>query len=443
VHLGLDDTDSREGGCTTYVAALIVERLVQAGATFVDYPNLVRLNPNVPWKTRGNGAVALRFDYRVPARAFQLAHEVLRASAHADGSGAHPAVSMLEGEIVPQALRAFSEECLHRVVSPALGRALAQQLGLRASTRGHGLGLVGALAAIGAPLESDYTYELLAYRSRQRCGTPRAIDPGSVHVLPRRFGTEVFNCIDPETQRVLITPHGPDPVLFGIRGESAEVVIEAARALKLGERPERCMVVRSNQGTGVHLEGALPLSPPKAYSAGRVRGEVRGRPATSRGGHVFLSVRHAAGTLRCAAYEPTGGFRAHILALRDGDRVEFGGGLRRRSLHHEAVLNVEYLRLLQLGSESIVRNPTCPSCGRRMSSAGRSQGFRCARCRQWGPAREVMAQERDIILGLYLPPPRAHRHLTKPLHRYGREKRGRLSALLRVWHGRGLLAAPG
>ena len=25
----------------------------------VDYPRLVRLNPNVPWKTRGNGAVAL------------------------------------------------------------------------------------------------------------------------------------------------------------------------------------------------------------------------------------------------------------------------------------------------------------------------------------------------------------------------------------------------
>ena len=27
---------------------------------FVDYPLLIRLNPNIPWKTRGNAAVCLR-----------------------------------------------------------------------------------------------------------------------------------------------------------------------------------------------------------------------------------------------------------------------------------------------------------------------------------------------------------------------------------------------
>src|SRR4030067_874733 len=63
MHIGLDDTDSTRKGCTTYVAALLVEKLEKLGVKFLDYPNLIRLNPNVPWKTRGNGALCLRIKY--------------------------------------------------------------------------------------------------------------------------------------------------------------------------------------------------------------------------------------------------------------------------------------------------------------------------------------------------------------------------------------------
>lgn len=63
MHIGFDDTDSIRKGCTTYVAALLVEELEKLGVTLVDYPSLVRLNPNVPWKTRGNGALCLRNEY--------------------------------------------------------------------------------------------------------------------------------------------------------------------------------------------------------------------------------------------------------------------------------------------------------------------------------------------------------------------------------------------
>ncbi|MGA9388178.1 MAG: tRNA(Ile2) 2-agmatinylcytidine synthetase, partial [Candidatus Bathyarchaeia archaeon] len=63
MHVGLDDTDSVRRGCTTYVAALLVEKLEGLGASLFDYPNLIRLNPNVPWKTRGNGALCLRVQY--------------------------------------------------------------------------------------------------------------------------------------------------------------------------------------------------------------------------------------------------------------------------------------------------------------------------------------------------------------------------------------------
>ena len=62
VHIGFDDLDSLSGGCTTYVCALMIEELSNFPVKFMDYPNLIRLNPNIPWKTRGNGAVCLRIE---------------------------------------------------------------------------------------------------------------------------------------------------------------------------------------------------------------------------------------------------------------------------------------------------------------------------------------------------------------------------------------------
>ncbi|MEK6851015.1 MAG: DNA-binding protein, partial [Candidatus Thermoplasmatota archaeon] len=58
VHLGFDDTDSRRGLCTTWLATEFVREF--RDWDLLGYPRLVRLNPNVPWKTRGNGAICLR-----------------------------------------------------------------------------------------------------------------------------------------------------------------------------------------------------------------------------------------------------------------------------------------------------------------------------------------------------------------------------------------------
>ena len=56
--IGLDDTDSKDGGCTTFICFQFVYRLYQKGYCLRSYPRLIRLNPQIPWKTRGNGAVA-------------------------------------------------------------------------------------------------------------------------------------------------------------------------------------------------------------------------------------------------------------------------------------------------------------------------------------------------------------------------------------------------
>src|SRR5213593_4918130 len=56
--IGVDDTDSLRGMCTTFLAAELVRDLTR-DFDLVGYPRLVRLNPNIPWKTRGNAAVCL------------------------------------------------------------------------------------------------------------------------------------------------------------------------------------------------------------------------------------------------------------------------------------------------------------------------------------------------------------------------------------------------
>ena len=61
ITIGMDDIDSPNGGCTTHFASLLVEELDKIVEKWLDYPNLIRLNPNIPYRTRGNGAVALRF----------------------------------------------------------------------------------------------------------------------------------------------------------------------------------------------------------------------------------------------------------------------------------------------------------------------------------------------------------------------------------------------
>jgi len=60
LYVGFDDTDSSSGMCTTYVCAVVLEKLKSCGMTLKGEPRLIRLNPFAPYKTRGNGAVSFR-----------------------------------------------------------------------------------------------------------------------------------------------------------------------------------------------------------------------------------------------------------------------------------------------------------------------------------------------------------------------------------------------
>ncbi|MEM2565040.1 MAG: tRNA(Ile2) 2-agmatinylcytidine synthetase, partial [Candidatus Bathyarchaeia archaeon] len=101
LHIGFDDTDSPRIGCTTYIAALIIERFYRMGIQFIDYPNLIRLNPNVPWKTRGNGALCLRVecDPSLYGDLRECVIETIEENADLDYKGTDPGVVFLMGDV--------------------------------------------------------------------------------------------------------------------------------------------------------------------------------------------------------------------------------------------------------------------------------------------------------------------------------------------------------
>jgi len=180
------------------------------------------------------------------------------------------------------------------------------------------------------------------------------------------------------------------------------------------------VVFRTNHGTEAHLDAAKGNGV-KVNAPVVVSGQVDDLPKRGIGGHAFFPIHTTQGEFTCAAYEPTGHLRDIIMQLVPGDQVTVYGGIPRR---HGLTINLEKLEILTLRSRIFTQNPQCPRCGKRLKSAGSEKGFKCDRC-----ALVVREQEKDqvriarkLIPGLYLPESKAHRHLTKPLSRYGQEK---------------------
>lgn len=395
LHLGLDDTDSRSGGCTTYVAHRLLERLE---CEVLEEPNLVRLNPNVPWKTRGNGALALRLRVEDAEEAFEVAATVVGELRE---PGADTGLVGFPGE--PRKL-VEADETYRRGVTGFLGEEDVAPVLDRSMIRSweSGRGLRGAAAAL-CWRPGDYTYELLAYRDG-----PRDVDAESLRRAASVDGVWDTLCLDGFPACI---PNTDCPVLLGLRGDTRGAVEEAWSRVEAGNVAGH-RVFRTNQGTDDHvLDGAVGgMEPGQTY---RVAGDVAEGPRTIEGGHVLFDLYGGEGSVTCAAYEPTKGFRDTVRLLREGDHVRVTGSYREKG---GGTLNLEKMEVLGLVETERV-NPECPTCCRTMKSAGRDQGYRCRRCGTAAPGKEEVPVDRELVPGLYAVPPSARRHLSRPLCR--------------------------
>ncbi len=439
MHIGLDDTDSTRKGCTTYVAALLVEELRKLGATILDYPSLARLNPNVPWKTRGNGALCLRIEYDAELEEAIKDCTISLVEAHSDLSwkGTDPGVVFLKTSEVPSEIMAFAKNAETGIVT--LKEAMRLILKFHAEALGYNTqrGIIGALAAIGETFTGDHTFELITYRKPENYGTKRQVDEKSIFQMDKALQPYTFNNVDLEKNRVIITPRGPDPILFGIRGETPEIVKQAFSMVMPLEPVERWMIFRSNQGTDAHLTRAKALSQLQPYSSVIAKGVVSRNPQIIPLRHVIFAIKDETAEVACAAYEPTGDLRKIARQLIIGDAVEVYGAVRKPSKDKPLTINLEKISILQLAPKILQQNPLCPKCGKRLKSMGKNQGFRCEKCGAKFPdsVKVKVPVERELKLGLYVTSTRSQRHLTKPLRRYGLEKtRQENKAMIEEWH---------
>ena len=403
LHVAIDDADSHEGGCTTYVAWSIMRELLRSGARLVGLPRLIRLNPYVPFKTRGNAAVAFTVAVKDAGDARELVLKMLWDLAEKRGK-ASPGAAFVVGQ-VPSGAR--------RVYRLALSQVVPRDLALGAGVYAvGGRGVVGAVAALGAELP-EATFELLVYRDTT-VDRPR-IPTSLVKLIDELTKPLTFGNLAGD--KALIQPTGPDPVLYGVRGVSIPHLLWAKQLLDAnGFSGVGWAVYATNQGTDAHIRfGEVPREP-RPYSAYVAEGIiVEARRVEHR--HVTARLHWGLGIF---AYRHLGKL-ATELETCVGCRVVVAGGLKPRM--GELWLYVEKLLIVDDLARTARVKPRCPVCGGSMESLGRRGGLRCRRCgyvMRAGPATVYAGDPRRW--GLKTPPPNEWRHLFKPPSLYGLEE---------------------
>jgi len=468
----MDDTDSREGGCTTYLLTRALEICRDSGYNCHFFPGLVRLNPNIPYKTRGNGAVVFcvsrgntgKQDILITGaigeepvtslcsetktatflddhdRAlFQKLKRLVDEESSKGCEGTNPGLVVTSDAFgISHYIRAVREIYpLEKAITTLDQKRNSLYYGI-----GSGRGIVGCLGALGwyqnyRPKRLDHTYELISYRKPECWGTKRNVEPEPVISLDREL-PETFNNYDPINDKPLIYPNTPCPVLFGIRGNDFRELHRTLGILDTGEM-ERWQLFVSNQGTDDHLVPTF-LGKIDNYGSVITEGTVLESSFTIKGGHVFIKIGDGENSIYAAAFEPTKSFRNIVRALRPGDRVRLHGGVKGDDKEADAasmgmrpaladgfvkVINLEKLELLLKTTElTKISNPICPVCKTKMKSMGKGVGYRCRNCR-------IKAGEEDASYGelsrpleegrIYEVDGVARRHLSKPLNRIGKE----------------------
>jgi tRNA(Ile2)-agmatinylcytidine synthase len=433
IAIGIDDTDSRTGMCTTFLASELIEEFDEYD--IIGLPRLVRLNPNIPWKTRGNGAICLRFgagvgksipvcqigertySYYEQGKGDHSAREledrvarVVESHYRLDDENTNPAFVILEKD-PPSSLY---WKAVRGIVKLDEVKNLVADLGVRRLYK-NGRGLIGAASAVSWK-PKDFTYEITAYRKKDLWGTPRELARDSVMAMDKAFPS-TFNNYDYEEGHMAIAPNSPCPVLFGIRGDSPDDLLPAMSMIE-GEEIQRWTLFLTNQGTDEHLV-RKSVGSIGEYESVIAEGKVVAGPRMIQGGHMVFRISDG-DEIDCTVYEPSKGFRNIIKSLRVGDEIAVCGSIR----EDPRTINVEKLEIHSLVElDEKIGNPKCPQCGKRMKSVGANAGYRCRNCHTQldEDDAEMATVDRILSPGFYEPPVSARRHLSKPLKRMKNE----------------------
>jgi len=387
--LGLDDTDSLKGGCTTEVLYRLIQSLPQHVG--VGQARLVRLWPFARRRTRGNAAVAVELSTSDEPALLAFLDEywvnhllplkgVVEESEHSEREQypSDPGMVWFTDKI-------NDEEFYRRGLR---GELFLEQLPIPNHSWG-GHGRIGATLAVLWPAKRT-TFEAIAWRESTN-KNPRQLDQNAMNDIEEM--AESFLCRDERLGTSLLAPRGASPVLFGIRTWTQDAANEALELLLNAPETEATsgsMVFETNHATNDHLDEPIEIRVEKV--------EIL------KGGHTLIH----SGEHRCVAFKESGEIARICQQLQPHDILECNGLMAPdRSIH------IEVLRIRHLVTNQ--NRPSCPTCEKALSSMGVNQGLRCKKC---GFKTEDAWTEthRDLPRNQWIQPPASsRRHLAKPL----------------------------
>ncbi|ADN51201.1 TiaS agmantine-binding domain-containing protein [Vulcanisaeta distributa] len=403
--IGIDDTDWEGGGCTTYVMYSFVKYLIKDGSinNVVGLPRLTRLNPYVPFKTRGNASLSIIIHVASEdevANYVELMESLIDQMVKRVGKTSPGIAYMVINDLsnINERLLWFYRKSVRDMVTLDLARKVADKVNAKLV---GGRGVIGALASLGF-IPIDATFEFIAYRLEDE--ERPIIKPSDVK--PWDDVTSHFTFLNIYDNQVLIEPHGPDPVLFGVRGDSPYHVLAMGNYLANKYNAIGWIIYITNQGTNDHRSRMSEFIP---YRNVDLVGAITNVVFNDKG-HAFIAFDN---DRRAIAYRHLGISRELDGCV--GCVVQAWGGVK---LNGDFSLYIEGVRVLH-DRYVEVRNPRCPVCGGPMESVGRSGILRCKRCGfQDRLPRVLVPRNRWFSVN-----PRAseYRHLMKPSERVGLE----------------------
>lgn len=398
--------------CTTFLASQIINKLKENEIDILDYPRLIRLNPFARFKTRGNGGVSFKIENDEKANlARRIVLEEVEKLSMFDCDNTNPGVIFYEGEITGE-MEDYAFRAIYEFITIGEAEEFGKSVGCEIHKFKKGRGIIGSIAAISLPL-SDFTFELLTYRSSENYGTKRQIDYESVYEMDKKTFPDTFENIDYGENYIAIEPKTPCPVLYGIRSNTVEALKTAKGIVSVGEPVVDWCIFKTNQHTDMHIQKVDNIDSMKQFGCYEVVGEVKNKPKIIDGGHMFFYIFDESGEIECGAYEPTKSFRNTVSDLRPGDIIRVFGGIGEQN-----TFNIEKFQVISLNDVEY-KNPVC-ECGKRMTSAGKNKGFKCKKC-----GKKIESSKKvPIIINrnlknskFYETPVSARRHLSKPLCR--------------------------
>lgn len=415
LYIGIDDTDSVNKYCTTYIGYVVSTYADKFSATIVHFPKLIRLNPNIPYKTRGNAAISFTFDID-NEKVAEFENEIIKKVeqlSDLDDKNTNPGIVFLEK--IPKEVSTFSKRALKYHVTIEDAEKILQNIGAKYHKYKNGRGIIGALAAIGYVF-NDCTYEIISYRKKERWGTKRTIDKNSVFSMNTETLPYTINNIDRESKKILICPNTACPIFCGIRGENPKIVQSAFETLSIDEELQGSIIYQTNQHTDDNVIEIDSSSAIEDMTTIKCRFTVLEDPITIKGSHTFFLAGNDTIKVKICSFSKNRALQKVAQKLRRGDNITVWGSV---SLKEETpTLHLEKMKVGSCVSEVVETNPTCPICNKTGESAGKNQEFRCRKCKTTlGYEKIRKTIDRDIV-GFYEPPESSQRHLHKQIRRY-------------------------